>query len=70
MPGNNQYRTIQSGDPVRVTLKDATTLDGNVRRLLNSETLIVTTPLGEDDPELQTIYYIDDYVTMVSPIPA
>ena len=70
MPFIEQFRTLQSGDPVQVTLQDASILNGNIRRLVADETLILTTPLDENDPDLQTIHYIQDYVSMVSPVPA
>ena len=64
------FRPLQSGDDVRITLKDSTTLDCTLRRIAgSSDTVIATTPVGEDDPDLQTIYYIDDYVQIVFPIP-
>ena len=64
------FRLLQSGDDVRVTLKDNTTLDCTIRRFLSAEnTIIATTPVGEDDPDLQTTYYIDDYVQILYPIP-
>ena len=65
----NQFNDIQSGDAVTVTLKDLTTLDCTVRRLVGQEGLLVTTPQGENDPTLQATHYIDDYVQMVRPIP-
>ena len=71
MPQTGQFRELQSGDPVRLTLSDQTILDCSVRRFVgDTNTIIVTTPLGEDDPTLQTTYYIDEYVQMVFPIPA
>ena len=70
MPFTEQFRTLQSGDPVQVTLQDSSILNGNIRRLVADETLILTTPLNENDPDLQTIHYIQDYVSMVSPVPA
>ena len=63
---------IQSGDSVQVTLKDGTsTLDGTFRQFigLDGNNVVITTPLGENDPTLQTIHYLGDITSMVTPVP-
>lgn len=66
-----RWRTLQSGDSVRVIFGDTTpNLDATFRRFAdNGNLVIVTTPLGENDPALQTVYYIDDYQQILNPIP-
>jgi hypothetical protein len=65
------FKTLQSGDPVRVIFSDATPdLDATFRRFADNGALaIVTTPIGVNDPAAQTVYYIDDYQQILSPIP-
>lgn len=47
-----------------VVVFEGTTPDLNCRFqrfIANGETIVVTTPQGEDNPDLQTIHYIEDF---------
>ena len=71
MPEFDQFRTIQSGDPCRVVFNDTTPdLDCNFRLFVDSGNVVmVTSPLGETDPTLQTLHVIETYQSVLTPIP-
>jgi len=67
------YKPLESGQNVRITRQDSSQLDVTFRRFLllsGDRVLVGTTPLNQDDPNLQTTHYITSYTELEYPIPS
>ena len=63
MTGLLNFDPLQSGDPC-IVIFDGTTPDlaATFQRFISADgTIVVTTPQGENDPDLQTVHYVDDF---------
>ena len=69
---SRNYRKLQAGDTCTVFYEDSASnppLTATYQKFEPTGILVVTTPVGETDPELQTVHYIHEFAE-VSEAPA